>query len=215
MFKAPKLVSREAPSPRVGNLDVRALMAEVKFRSCRRKLPPLLGLAPPPEAPDKRNVVLQKLIETGAIPSTSSKPKSGDSPAKEPVLDPTNWDPLYLNRDTALDAMKERHRRESCSSSTGSSSSSAKHHRSSSHSQDEIDPKKGRQMPMEDWNRPAPITMTPTPTLNWGQDILELWEPVWKLASGDALPTPQHNVKSVMKSALAQPLAGRGRGQIL
>ena len=143
MFKVPNPVARDA-SPRASKLDVRALMAEVKFQSSRRKLPPSPVLVPPPEALDKRNMVLQKLIETGAIPSKSSKPKGDDGAVKEVVLDPTNWDPLYLNQETALDAMRERHRREYCSSSAGSGSSSGKHHHSSSHSWDEIDPKKGK-----------------------------------------------------------------------
>ena len=108
----------------------------------------------------------------------------------------------------------ERRRRESHSSSSGSWSSSGKHHCSSSHSRDETNPKKGRQMPTEDQNCPASATVTPTSTLNWGQDILEPPGPTWKPArENTGYATTCHNF--VVKSAPAQPPCGKGRGQIL
>ena len=214
MFKAPHPVSKAVPSPRVHDLDIKAIMAEAWIRSGRRTLPPPLGLMPPPEAPDKRNVVLQVLEKSGAISATGGKPKVDDSPVSVP--DPTNWDPLDMAWDTALDAVRERQRTESCSSGGGSCSSSGKHHRSSSHSWDETNPKKGRQMPTGNWNRLAPTTATPTLTLNWGLDILEPRGPAWKPVSGDALATPHHTVKSVVKPAPLQLAScGKGRGQIL
>ena len=214
MFKAPHPVSKAVPSPRVHDLDIKAIMAEAWIRSGRRTLPPPLGLMPPPEAPDKRNVVLQVLEKSGAISATSGKPKVDDSPVSVP--DPTNWDPLGMAWDTALDAVRERQRTESCSSSGGSCSSSGKHHHSSSHSRDETDPRKGRQMPTGNWNHLAPTTATPALTLNWGLDILEPRGPAWKPVSGDALATPHHTVKSVVKPAPPQLAScGKGRGQIL
>ena len=132
MFKAPHPVSKAVPSPRVQDLDIKAIMAEAWIRSGGRTLPPPLGLMPPPEAPDKRNVVLQVLEKSGAISATGGKPKVDDSLVSVP--DPTNWDPLGMAWDTALDAVRERQRTESCSSGGGSCSSSGKHHHSSSHS---------------------------------------------------------------------------------
>ena len=38
------------------------------------------------------------------------------------------------------------------------------------------------------------------PTLDWSQDILEPQKQVWKPAAGDAPATPQHTMKSVVKT---------------
>ena len=66
-------------------------------------------------------------------------------------------------------------------------------------------------MPTEDWN--CLVTVTPTPTLNLDQDILEPSGPAWKPASTDAPAMPHYTVKFVVKPALAQPPhSGLGRG---
>ena len=100
-------------------------MAEAKYQTSRRKLPPPPGLKPPPETPDQRNMVLKVLEKSGAHPATSGKPQDDDVPVS--VSDPKNLAPLYLAwnaaRDAALHVMQERHRRESHSSSDGSWSS--------------------------------------------------------------------------------------------
>ena len=102
-------------------------------------------------------------------------PKATNTPIE--VTNPRNKDPLYLNqdasRDKALQMMQERCRRESHSSSAGSQSSSSKRHRSGSRSRDETGPKRGQQMPTEDWNSPGPVARIAAPTLDWSQDILE------------------------------------------
>ena len=71
---------------------------------------------------------------------------------------------------------------------------------------------------MEDWNCLASITVTPAPTLNWGQDILEPQRQTWKPVAGDAPATPLQAVKSVVKSMVKPALAeiascSKGRGQ--
>ena len=71
---------------------------------------------------------------------------------------------------------------------------------------------------MEDRNCLASITVTPAPTLNWGQDILEPQRQMWKPVAGDALATPLQAVKSVVKSMVKPALAeiascSKGRGQ--
>ena len=129
MFKVPaKVLAPWDPPPSLPWLDPQALMAEAKYKSGHRTLPPPPGLRRQ-DVVDTRNVVLRS-IQT---------PKKTDTPVE--VADPQNKDPLYLNwdasRDKALQTMQERHRRESRSSSMGSRSSSGKHHRSGSRSRDE------------------------------------------------------------------------------
>ena len=121
MFQVPAeaLVFR-VPLPAKPQLDPRALMAEAKFKSGRRTLPPPLGLRRHIDNPDSdtRNVVLQAL----------QTPTATDTQVE--VANPRNTDPLDLdrdaNRDKALQVMEERRRRESHSSSAGSRSSSGK-----------------------------------------------------------------------------------------
>ena len=95
--------------------------------------------------------------------------------------------------------MQERHRRASHSSNTESGASSSKRHQSVSQSRDEMGPKRGQQMPMEDWNSPGPMAGIAAPTLDWSQDILEPRKPGWKPAAGDGPAMPCHSVKSVVK----------------
>lgn len=70
---------------------------------------------------------------------------------------------------------------------------------------------------MEDRNCLASITVTPAPTLNWGQDILEPRRHTWKTAASDALSMSQQAMKSVVKS-MVKPApdemasCGKGRG---
>ena len=214
MFKVPDSVPEcrdQAPAmpPR---LDFWALMAEVQFKSGRRTSPP------PPELraclkddKDTRNVIVKSL----------QKKKVADIP----VANPWNTDPLDLlwdaNRDTVLEHMKERHRKESRSSSTASRSSSAsKRHRSSSWSRDETNPKKGCPTPDRKPTTPEK-EVVPSPqqssalarkfALNWDQDILEPLKPKWRPAARDALATPQHKVQPVMQPT-PDKMASSGRG---
>ena len=73
-------------------------MAEAKFKSSQRTLPPPLGLRKQIDNPDTWNVVLPA-IQT---------PKVTDTPVE--VANPRNQDPLYLdrdaNRDKALQVMQ-------------------------------------------------------------------------------------------------------------
>ena len=104
MFKVPNPVTWAAPSPRVDDYDIKALVAKARARSGRRKLPSLLGLIPPPKVPDKQNVVLQAIKKSGVTPATDNAAKKGaDGPVSEVVPDP-----LDLARDAALDAVRKR-----------------------------------------------------------------------------------------------------------
>ena len=151
-----------------------------------------------------------------------------------PVSNPQNRDPLDLDRDANWDAMlehmRERHRKESHSSSTTSrSSSTSKRHRSTSRSGDEINPKKGHPTPDREHSMPnkgntPPCQESLAParkfTLNWDQDILEPLKPKWRPAAKDAPATPQHKVKSIVKSVDSAAPAkiascGKGRGWII
>ena len=108
MFKVLNLVPRAVPSPRVDDDDIKVLMAEARAQSLR-KLPPPLGLPPPLDNTDKQNVVLQSLKKSNASVATGSAVrKSDESVVGEVVLDPTNWDPLYLAWDAAIDAVWDR-----------------------------------------------------------------------------------------------------------
>ena len=229
MFKVPAEVpAPQDPPPLLPWLDPWALMAEAKFKSGHRTLPPPLGIRRQDVA-DTRNVILQSM-------QTSKK---ADTQAE--VANPWNNDPLYLNRDAsrdkALQTMQERCRMESRSSSAESRSSSGKHHRSRSRLRDEMGPNKGRQIPMEDWNSPGPVAGIARPTLNWSQDILEPRKLAWKPAAGDSPATPHQTLKSVVKMlqklAPAEPTTcakvkpwikpalaelascGRGRGRVI
>ena len=119
MFKVPtEVLAPQDPLPAKPWLDPWALMAEAKFKSDRRTLPPPPGLSRLVDDPDSRNVVL-RAIQT---------PKVTDTPVE--VANPQNRDLLYLdwdaNRYKALQVMQERCRRESHSSSVGSRSISGK-----------------------------------------------------------------------------------------
>ena len=201
-------------------LDFRALMAEAQFKSSWRTLPP------PPELrlhhkdnKDTRNVELQA--------KTSKR-------IEVPVSNPQNKDPLDLdqdaNWDAALEHMRERHQKESCSSSAASrSSSTGKRHQSASRSGDKINPKKGH--PIPDWEHSTldkgntpPHQESPAParkfTLNWDQDILEPLKPKWRPAAKDAPATHQHKVESIVKppdSAAPAKIAscGKDRGWVI
>ena len=88
MFKVPA----EIPTPQESLptrtwLDPRAFMAEAKFKSGWRTLPPPLGLRRQIDNPDSWNMVL-RAIQT---------PKVADTPVE--VANPQNRDPLYLDRD--------------------------------------------------------------------------------------------------------------------
>ena len=188
-------------------------MAEAQIKSGWRTLPPHPELRRYRDDPDSQNVVL-RAIQT---------PKVKDVLVK--VSNPRNRDLLDLDqdasRDVALKTMQDqRHRRESCSNSAGSWSSSSQHHLSGSCSKDGADSKKGRQMPMEDRNHPAPMEGIQRPTLDWNQDILEPRKQTWRLVAGDAPATPQQTLKSVV-SPLENPAppelasCGKGRGQTI
>ena len=92
------------PLPVKPRLDPRALMAEAKFKSGRRTLPPPLGLRRHIDDSDSDtlNVVLRAL-QTPTMTDTQVE-----------VTNPQNTDPLDLdwdaNRDKALQVMQERHR---------------------------------------------------------------------------------------------------------
>ena len=169
MFKVPPkvtpkvLVPWDLLPPRPW-LDPCTLMAEAKFKSDHRTLPPPLGLDKS-DVSDTQKVILHS-IQTPGVEDTQVN-----------VANPQNRDPLDLdrdaNRDKTLQVMQEKHRRESRSSSAGSRSSSGKQHWSGSRSRDETGPKRGQQMPTEDWNSLGPITRIPRPTLDWSQGILE------------------------------------------
>ena len=179
MFKVPEKVPecQGWASAMPPGLDFWALMAEAQFKSSRRQLPP-----PPRYKDDKdtRNVIVKSMQQP--------KPKKA---ADILVVNPRNSDPLDLlwdaSWDAALELMKERRRKESCSSSTALRSSSAsKRHRSSSWSGAETNPKKGR--PTPNWEHVMPKEETPPPrqqssvparkfNLNWHQDILEPLKP--------------------------------------
>ena len=112
MFKvSAKVLAPRDPPPSLLWLDPRVLMAEAKFKSGRRTLPPPPGLRRQDVA-DTRNVVLQSM----------HTPKKANTQIE--VTDPWNKDPLYLNRDAsrdkALQTMQERRRMESHSSSAES-----------------------------------------------------------------------------------------------
>ena len=183
------------PLPAKPRLDPRALMAEAKFKSGWRTLPPPPGLKRHVDDPgsDTQNVVLRAL----------QMPMVTDTRVE--VANPQNTDLLDLdrdvNRDKALQVMKERRRRESRSSSAGSHLSSGKRHRSGSRSRDETNTKKGRQMPTEDQVSLGSVEAGQMCTLDWSQNILEPHKSGWKLTAGDAPATPQHSVKSVVKAA--------------
>ena len=139
MFKVlpkvpPKVLAPWDLPPPKPQLDPQTLMAEVKFKSDCRALPPPPGLKKPDDS-DTRNVILHS-IQTPKVKDTQVD-----------VADPRNKDPLYLdrdaNRDKALQTMQERRRRESRSSSMGSQSSSSKWHQRGSRSRDETGPKRG------------------------------------------------------------------------
>ena len=124
MFKVPEKVPecQGWVSAMPSRLDFWALMAEAQYKSGRRQLPP------PHYKDDKdtRNVIVKSMQQP--------KPKKA---ADIPVANPQNSDPLDLlwdaSWDAALELMKERLQKESCSSSTASRSSSAsKRHHSSS-----------------------------------------------------------------------------------
>ena len=71
---------------------------------------------------------------------------------------------------------------------------------------------------MEDQN--YPVSTTVTPTLNWGQDILEPRGSTWRPAKDDGSAMTLHAVKSLVKTVVKpapEKLAscGKGRGQIL
>ena len=228
MFKAPAKVLTPRDPPSLPRLDLCAVMAEAKFKSGCRVLPPPLGLRRQ-DVMDAHNVILRSM----------QTPKVKDTPVE--VTNPRNQDPLYLNwdasRDKALQTMQERHTRESCSSRAGSWSSCGKCHRSGSWSRDEMWPKRGRQMPIENQNSPGPMARILAPTLDWSQDILELRKLGWKPAAGDGPATRRHSVKSVVKTfeklapaesttcakvkpwiKRAQPelaSCGRGRGRVI
>ena len=198
MFKVPAKVLAPQDLPSLPRLDPHALMVEAKFKSGLRPLPPTPGLRRQ-DVVDTRNVILRSM----------QTPKATDTPIE--VADPRNKDPLYLNwdasRDKALQTMQERHRRETCSNSAGSRSSSSKCHWSGSWSRDETGPKRGQQMPTEDWNSSDPIAEIVAPTLDWSQDILEPRKLGWKPAAGDGLAMPHHSVKSVVKTLEKPALA--------
>ena len=134
-------------------------MAEAKFKSGRRTLPPPPGLKKQ-DVSDTWNVVLHSI--------QTLKPKAKDTQVD--AADPQSKDPLYLdreaNRDKALQTKQERCRRESRFSSAGSWSSSGKCHRSGSRSRDETGPKRDRQMPTEDWNSLGPMARILRPTFD-------------------------------------------------
>ena len=161
MFKVPAKVPIKALAPQdpppLPQLDPWALMAEAKFKSSCRPLPPPPGLRRQ-HVMDTRNVVLQSM----------QTPKASNSPIE--VADPRNRDPLYLDRDAsrdkALQTMEERRRRESRSSCAGSRLSSGKRHRSGSRSRDKTGPKRGQQMPTEVRNSPGPMARIVAPTLD-------------------------------------------------
>ena len=222
MFKVPPKVPEHWDQVPVtqSRLNFRALMAEAQFKSGQRALPP------PPELrlhrkdnKDTRNVELQA--------KTSKR-------IEVLVSNPRNKDPLDLDRDANWDAtlehMRERHQKESCLSSTASrSSSTSKRHQSASRSGDEINPKKGCQTPdrehsMPDKGNTSPCQESPAPalkfTLNWDQDILEPLKPKWRPTAKDALATPRHKVKSVVKPPDSAALAkiascGKDRGWVI
>ena len=111
MFKVPAKVRAQVPvkvpAPQdplqaLPHLDPWALMAEAKYKSSHRTLPPPPGLGRQDMA-DTRNVVLHSM----------QTPKTTDTPVE--VTNPWNKDPLYLNqdanRDKALQTMQERCRR--------------------------------------------------------------------------------------------------------
>ena len=207
MFKVPPkvppkvLVPQDPPLPRP-RLDPQTLMAEAKFKSGCRTLPPPLGLKKQDVA-DTWNVVLRSM-QTPTL-------KVKDTQVE--VADLRNKDPLYLNRDAsrdkALQTTQERCRRESHSNSAGSQSSSGKCHQSGSWSRDETGLKRGQLMPMEDWNSPGPVAGIVRPTLDWSQGILEPQKPVWKPAARDTPAMPHQYLKSVVKMlekwTLAEP----------
>ena len=90
------------PTPTKPQLDPWVLMAEAKFKSGQRSLPPPPELRRPKGDPDTWNVLLRS-IQT---------PKVTDTPVE--VANPQNRDLLYLdqdaNRDKALQTMQQWHR---------------------------------------------------------------------------------------------------------
>ena len=222
MFKVPPKAPEcwdQVPVTQSG-LNFRALMAEAQFKSGRRTLPPSPELRLHcKDDKDTRNVELQA--------KTSKR-------IEVLVSNPWNKDPLDLdwdaNQDAMLEHMWERHQKESHSSSTASrSSSTSKRHWSASRSGDEINPKKGHPTPDQEHSTPDKGNTPPRQeslapahkfTLNWDQDILEPLKPKLRLATKDALATPQHKVKSVVKppdSAAPAKIAscGKGRGRVI
>ena len=172
MFQIPaEALVFQVPLPEKPRLDPRALMAEAKFKSgwWTLPLPPSLRRHIDDPDSDTQNVVLPAL-QTPTVTNTQVE-----------VANPRNTDPLDLdqdaNRDKALQVMQKRRRRESHSSSVESHSSSRKQHRSGSQSRDEIDTKKGRQMPMEDRTSPGSVAAGQMRTLDWSQNILEPHKP--------------------------------------
>ena len=222
MFKVPSQVPECQDQVNVTQpgLNFRALITEAQFKSGQRLLPPPLELRlQRKDDKDMRNMELQA--------KTAKR-------EEVPVSNPRNRDPLDLdrdaNRDAALEHMRERHQKESCSSSTTSrSSSTSKRHWSASRSGDEINPKKGHPTPDREHSTPdkgntPPRQESPAPackfTLNWDQDILEPLKPKWRPAAKDTLATPQHKVKSIVKSVDSAAPAkiascGKGRGRVI
>ena len=90
MFKVPAKVPAPQDPPSLPRLDPHALMAEAKFKSGRRPLPPPPGLRSQ-DVVDTRNVILRSM----------QTPKATNTPIE--VADARNKDPLYLDRDASRD----------------------------------------------------------------------------------------------------------------